>query len=62
MLCPPEDSGAVADAILKLVRNPELFLKMSENASNHVREFSPFEKTIKREAELIFPDKRLMIL
>ena len=53
MLCPAEDHRAVAEAILKLVRDPELFLSMSRRAAQRVREISPYEKTIGREIEVI---------
>lgn len=53
MLVPGEDGKAVADAILKLVRNPELFTKLSENAAKRVRNQTSKEYTIDEETKLI---------
>lgn len=53
ILVPGEDAKAVADGILKLVREPELFCKMSENAANHVRNQTSKEFTINKEISLI---------
>lgn len=52
-LVPPEDAEAMATAIELLYHNPELFLKMSENAANRVRSQCGFDRTIRREIELI---------
>ena len=53
MLCPPEDAKAVAEAILRLVREPELFGRMSANAAARVRRQCAEENTIGRELALI---------
>ncbi|MCD7774861.1 MAG: glycosyltransferase [Clostridiales bacterium] len=53
MLVPGEDSEGVAQAILKLVRDPELFLRLSENAAKHVRKLSSKSFTADKETELI---------
>ncbi len=53
MLVPPEDSDGVADAVLKLCRDPELFLRLSENAAKKVRSMTTKEFTIDKETELI---------
>lgn len=53
ILAPAEDAQAVADGILKLVRNPDLFVQMSENAARHVRNKTAKEYTISKEIALI---------
>lgn len=53
ILAPAEDARAVADGILKLVRTPELFMQMSENAANHVRSLTSKQFTIDKETSLI---------
>lgn len=53
IVVPPEDAQAVADAILKLVREPELFAEMSENAARYVREHTAKPFTIDKEVKLI---------
>ncbi len=53
ILAPAEDAQAVADGILKLVRNPELFMQMSENAAEYVRNKTSQKYTINKEVELI---------
>lgn len=53
ILAPAEDAKAVADGILKLVRDPELFVQMSENAANHVRSLTSKQFTIDKETTLI---------
>jgi glycosyltransferase involved in cell wall biosynthesis len=53
ILAPAEDAQAVADGILKLVRNPELFMQMSENAAAYVRNKTAEEYTISKEIALI---------
>ncbi len=53
ILTPPEDPKAVADAILKLIRDPKLFKELSENASKKVSGLSSKQKTIKKEIDLI---------
>ncbi len=53
MLVPGEDAKAVADAILKLVRNEELFMTLSENAANYVRGKTSKQFTIDKETQLI---------
>ncbi|WP_460326274.1 glycosyltransferase [Paenibacillus sp. YSY-4.3] len=52
-IVPPEDAEAMAASIEMLYYNPELFLKMSENAANRVRSQCGFDRTIAREIELI---------
>ena len=59
MLVPDEDPQAVADAILKLVRNPDLFMQMSKNAAEHVRGLTSKELTIAKELNLIEKRKHL---
>lgn len=58
VLVPDENPQAVADAILKLVRNPELFVQMSKNAAEHVRSITSKELTIKKELNLIEKRKK----
>lgn len=53
ILVPPEDADAVADAVLKLIREPEKFLELSENAASRVRKLSSKEYTIDKETDLI---------
>lgn len=53
ILAPAEDAKAVADGILKLVRNPDLFMQMSENAAKHVRGLTDKQFTIEKEISLI---------
>ena len=53
ILAPAEDAQAVADGILRLVRNPELFMQMSENAARYVRNKTAKEYTISKEIALI---------
>ena len=53
ILVPTEDAQAVADAILKLVRDEKLFAKLSENAAKHVRNKTSKEFTIDKETQLI---------
>ncbi len=52
ILAPAEDAKAVAEGILKLVRNPELFVQMSENAAKKVRSLSSEKLTIDKEISL----------
>lgn len=58
MLVPGEDAQAVADAILKLVREPELFAKLSKNAAKRVRSQTSKEYTIDEETKLIESRKK----
>lgn len=58
MLVPGEDAQAVADAILKLVRESELFAKLSENAAKRVRSQTSKEYTIDEETKLIESRKK----
>ena len=53
ILAPAEDAQAVAEGILKLVRNPDLFMQMSRNAAEHVRNKTSQQYTIDKEVELI---------
>lgn len=53
ILAPAEDAGAVAEGILKLVRNPDLFMQMSQNAAEHVRNKTSQKYTINKEVDLI---------
>lgn len=53
MLVPGEDAKAVADAILKLVRDENLFMKLSENAAMHVRGKTSKQYTVDKETRLI---------
>lgn len=53
ILAPAEDARAVSEGILKLVRNPELFMQMSENAAKHVRSLTSRQFTIDKETSLI---------
>lgn len=53
ILAPAEDAKAVAEGILKLVRNPELFMQMSENAAKQVRGLTAKQFTIDKETSLI---------
>ncbi|MEC0258397.1 glycosyltransferase family 4 protein [Paenibacillus lautus] len=53
ILTPPEDVIAMAEAIELLYYDPDLYLKLSENAADRVRQQCGYEQTIKREIELI---------
>jgi glycosyltransferase involved in cell wall biosynthesis len=53
LLAPGEDWLAVAEAVLRLYRDPELFLRLSENAAGRVRRQSAEDLVISREIELI---------
>ena len=53
ILAPAEDAVAVAEGILKLVRNPDLFMQMSQNAAEHVRNKTSQKYTINKEVDLI---------
>ena len=53
ILAPAEDAKAVADGILRLVREPELFMTLSENAAKRVRSKTSKEYTISKEVALI---------
>ena len=58
MLVPGEDAKAVANAILKVVRDPKLFAKLSENAAKRVRSQTSKEYTIDEETKLIESRKK----
>ncbi len=53
ILAPAEDAEAVAEGILKLVRNPDLFMQMSQNAAEYVRNKTSQKYTISKEVALI---------
>ncbi len=53
ILAPAENADAVAEGILKLVRNPELFMQMSRNAAEYVRNKTSQKYTINKEVDLI---------
>lgn len=53
ILVPGEDYKAMADGIRKLYHEPDLFLKLSENAAARVRSQTSREYTIDREIKLI---------
>lgn len=53
MLVSEEDYMGMADCIRKLYYDPELFLRLSENAAVRVRNQSGIDKTIVKEVELI---------
>lgn len=53
ILIPAESYIEIADAIEKLYNNPDLFLKLSENAAKRVRRQSCKEYTIDKEIDLI---------
>ena len=53
ILVPGEDAKAVADAILRLVRDEKLFMQLSENAAMHVRNKTSKKYTIDEETSLI---------
>ncbi|NMD37636.1 MAG: glycosyltransferase family 4 protein [Christensenellaceae bacterium] len=53
ILVDAEDYMGVADAIIKLYNEPELFEKLSQAAAERVRSQSGFEQTISKEIELI---------
>lgn len=59
ILVPGEDPKAVADGILKLVRDEDLFMTLSENAAKHVRGMSSKQFTIDKETQLIESRKKL---
>ena len=52
-LAPPDDPKALADAIETLYKQPELFLRMSENAAKRVRKQSDFKATVQKEINLL---------
>ena len=52
-LCPPDDPEAVADAIERIAREPELFARLSAAAAARVRAQSGFAQTIAREIDLV---------
>ncbi len=56
ILAAGEDYIGMAEGIKKLYHNPELFLKMSENAAKRVRNQTSKEFTIKKELDLIFSE------
>jgi glycosyltransferase involved in cell wall biosynthesis len=53
LLVPAEDYKAVADAILRLYRNPKLFTKLSKKAAERVRKQSAEKIIIPKELDLI---------
>ncbi|WP_291730927.1 glycosyltransferase [Leisingera sp. F5] len=53
ILTPPEDALALAEAIERLSRDPDLFLRLSQAAAKRVRAQSGFQQTIARETVLI---------
>ena len=53
ILAPAEDAKAIADGILKLIRDPDLFMQMSENAAKHVRSLTDKQFTIEKEISLV---------
>lgn len=53
ILAPDEDYIAMASGIENLYKEPELFLEMSKNSAERVRNQSSFEHTIKKEIDLI---------
>ncbi|EGO0810644.1 glycosyltransferase family 4 protein, partial [Campylobacter lari] len=53
ILVDPENFKAMADAIECLYKNPELFLKLSENAASRIRQQSSKELIIDKELEII---------
>jgi glycosyltransferase involved in cell wall biosynthesis len=53
ILVPGEDYKAVANAILKLYHDPNLFVQLSENAAKRVRRQSSYRFTIEKELERI---------
>ena len=53
ILSDPEDYIGLADGILDLYKNPNTFLKMSENAAKRVRKQTAAGITIAQELELI---------
>jgi glycosyltransferase involved in cell wall biosynthesis len=55
VLCPAEDAIAIAKGIEDLCLNPELFERMSIEASRRVREQSSAKKLIQRETNLFSP-------
>lgn len=54
ILAPAEDYIAMTDGIAKLYNNPDLFLEMSKNAANRVRQQTAKERTIPQEIQLIW--------
>lgn len=52
-LADPEDWRGMADAIRRLYREPETFLRMSRAASERVRAQSGYEQTLRRELEIV---------
>lgn len=55
ILAPGEDYKAMAAGIARLYHDPELFLRMSENAAKRVRSQTSREYTIDKEIRIIFP-------
>lgn len=54
--CPPEDAIALADGIRRLVKDPDLFARISEGAAARVRRQSDAARIIRQELELIRGD------
>jgi len=53
MLAAPEDHVGLARALAALHRDPKLFLRLSRNAAQRVREQRGYEQTIAQEPQLI---------
>ncbi|MGO1544834.1 MAG: glycosyltransferase family 4 protein [Gulosibacter sp.] len=53
VLAPEEDAQALADGILRLMKNPNLFSQMSRAAANRVRSQSSPERTVDREMKIL---------
>lgn len=53
VLVAPEDVVGIADAIERLVSDPDRFLTMSRNAAQKVRALSGYDHTLQREIDLI---------
>src|SRR4029077_3670813 len=55
LLVPPEDSAAIAGALLRLLRDPELSQKMAESGKNVAVENYGFERLI-REVDALYTE------
>ena len=55
LLVPPEDSSAIAAALLRLLRDPELSRKMAENGRKVAVENYSFERLI-REVDALYTE------
>lgn len=53
LLVPPKNSEALAEAIIKILKNPKLAKKMGENGYKKVRKYFTWDKQVKKTKEII---------